>query len=296
VGWTKAGTRPTFKLVTGISTGALTAPFAYLGPEYDAQLREVYTQTGADDVFTQRNLLAAVTNDAMADTTPLLETILRFLTAKMVADIAREHGKGRLLLVMTTNLGAGQPVIWNIGAIAASDVPNKRDTIARILQASAAIPGAFPPVMLDVTVDGTQYQEMHVDGGAVAQAFLYPPALHINKLAKKSQMDRKRHAYVIRNGRLNAPFAGVNRQTIAIAGRAISTMIASSGVNDTYRIYAIAQRDGVDFNLAYIGDDFTDPYKGPFDKGYMTSLFEYGYRLGAAGYRWQKTPPGDAEP
>ena len=155
--------------------------------------------------------------------------------------------------------------------------------------------------MIDVTVNGQRYQEMHVDGGTIAQAFLYPPSFSLKraaiqfKVSKKKLRARKRVAYIIRNGRLSRPEENVKVQTLAIAKQAISTMIASSGVNDTYRMYLTTQRDGVDFNLASIGDDFTVPYKGPFDTDYMRTLFDYGYRKGRAGYSWQKTPPGYAK-
>lgn len=292
VGWSKSGKRPAFHIVTGVSTGALSAPFAFLGRDYDDKLREIYTRTEADDVYSKRSFFAAISDDAMADTAPLRAMVTRFVDERMVARIAQEYGKGRLLLIMTTNLDEGRPVIWNIGAIAASGNPNARQLIINILLASAAIPGAFPPVMLNVSVEGKSYQEMHVDGGAIAQAFLYPASVHLKELSAAAHVNRQRFAYVIRNGRLSSPYAAVNRQTLEIAGRAISTMIASNGINDTYRIYLIAQRDSVDFNLAYIDQDFAEPYKGPFDKAYMNSLFNYGFRLGRAGYQWRKTPPG----
>jgi Patatin-like phospholipase len=294
-GWSARGDRPVFGLVTGISTGALSAPFAFLGREYDAKLKQVYTDTSAGDIFNKRSLLAAVANDAMTDTTPLRNMIASFVDEAMIKRIAEEYWKGRLLLIMTTNLDQGRSVIWNIGAIAASDYPGKRDLIVDILRASAAIPGLFPPVMLDVSIDGKRYQEMHVDGGAVAQAFLYPPSLNLKTNSARFGIQRKRVAYVLRNGRLFRPEENVKRQTLAIATKAISTMTATSGVNDTYRMYLTTKRDGVGFNLAYIDSDFTLPYKGPFDQGYMRALFEYGYEKGKAGYHWHKTPPGYQE-
>jgi predicted acylesterase/phospholipase RssA len=294
-GWTARGDRPEFALVTGVSTGALSAPFAFLGPEYDAKLKQVYTNTDAHDIFSKRSLIAAIANDAMADTTPLRNIIASFVDDAMIQRIAEEYGKGRLLLIMTTNLDQGRSVIWNIGAIASSDFPGKRDLIIDILRASAAIPGLFPPVMLNVSIDGQLYQEMHVDGGAVAQAFLYPPTLNLKASSYRYGVQRKRVAYIIRNGRLFRPEENVKRQTLSIATQAISTMTATSGVNDTYRMYVTTKRDGVGFNLAYIDSGFTVPYKGPFDQGYMRSLFEYGYEEGKAGYRWHKTPPGYQE-
>ena len=294
-GWSERGDRPHFGLVTGVSTGALSAPFAYLGSEYDSKLKKVYTDTSADDIFQKRELLAAVTDDAMTDTTPLRDMIASFLDKAMIERIAEEYGKGRLLLIMTTNLDQSRPVIWNIGAIAASGHPRSRELIVNILRASAAIPGVFPPVMLDVTIDGKHYEEMHVDGGAVAQAFLYPPTLNIKEKSAKFGIKRDRIAYVIRNGRLFRPEEDVKRQTLSIATQAIATMTATSGLNDTYRIYLTTKRDGVDFNLAFIDDEFPEPYKGPFDRTYMNKLFAFGYEKGRAGYPWRKTPPGYAE-
>lgn len=301
VGWSARGNRPSFDVVTGVSTGALSAPFAYLGREYDPQLRQVYSDTSAETVYRPRSIFAAVNADAMADSAPLRSMIARYVSDAMVQRLAEEYGKGRLLLILTTNLDQARPVVWNIGAIAASGSPSARDLIIDVLLASASMPAVFPPVMIDVTADGRKYQEMHVDGGTVAQAFLYPPSFTARQAAAglgvseaKFRASRRRIAYIIRNGRLTRPQETVERQTVAIARQAISTMIASSGVNDTYRMYLITRRDGVDFNLASIGDDFTVPYKGPFDQGYMNALFSYGFEKGRAGYPWQKTPPGYA--
>ena len=210
----------------------------------------------------------------------------------MISRIAEEYSKGRLLLIMTTNLDQGRPVIWDIGAIAASGHPNTREFIVDILMASAAIPGVFPPVMLDVSHGGMNYQEMHVDGGTTAQAFLYPPTFDLNRAAGQDRAIRKRVAYIIRNGRLFREESDVQRQTLSVATEAASTMIAANGTNDTFRIYLTTKRDSVDYNLAYIDDDFTEPYKGPFDRDYMNKLFDYGFELGRAGYQWHKAPPG----
>lgn len=295
LGWTERGDRPTFRIVTGISTGALSAPFVFLGPEYDAKLKEVYTDTTAEDIFTKRPLIAAVADDAMTDSTPLRDMIARHVDQRMLTRIAEEYDKGRLLLIATTNLDQARSVVWNIGAIAKSKDPRARDLVIEVLRASASIPGVFPPVMLDVTVEGEHYAEMHVDGGAIAQAFLYPPSVKLKKADALSGKPLPRLAYVIRNGRLFRPEESVKRQTLAIVGQTITTMTAASGVNDTYRIYLTTKRDGVDFNLAYIDDDFDTPYIGPFDKGYMRKLFDYGYAKGKAGYRWFKAPPGYKE-
>ncbi len=287
-GWTALGTRPEFKMVTGVSTGALIAPFAFLGPDYDAALRDVYTDMTPDKVFKARGLTAALFDDAMADTGPLSQVIAGYADQKMLDAIAREYRKGRLLLIGTTHLDAQRPVIWNIGAIAASGHPGSLELFRKILRASAAIPGLFQPVLFDVEIDGRKYQEMHVDGGAIAQLFLYPPSLNLGTTGFR----RQRHAYIIRNARLDPDYAASERRTISIAGRAINTMLAASGQNDVLRTYFVTQRDGVDYNLAYIGSDFSAPKAGEFDQTYMRALYAYGLADGKSGRAWHKSPPG----
>lgn len=291
VGWTAAGTRPEFKIVTGVSTGSLVAPLAFLGPSYDATLKEVYTTISKKDIFLDRGLTAALFDDALSDTSPLFAIISKHINEDMLAAIAREYHKGRLLLIGTTNLDAQRPVIWNMGAIAASGNPRSLELFRRILLASAAIPAAFPPVMIDVDVDGRSYQEMHVDGGAIAQMFLYPPTIRLREVSRQNNVVRERRAYLIRNGRLDPEWNLVERSTLTIAGRAISTMIHMSGINDLIRIWNTTNRDGVDFNLAYIGEDFAAPRAGDFDPAFMGALFNYGYEKALRGNPWDKTLP-----
>jgi hypothetical protein len=285
-GWTETGKRPEFKMVTGVSTGALIAPFAFLGPDYDPALKEVYTTMTPDRVFRVRGLTAALFNDSMADTSPLAGIIAKYADDKMLAAIAREYQEGRLLLIGTTDLDAQRPVIWNIGAIAGSGKPGALELFRNILRASAAIPGLFQPVMIDVELDGRKYQEMHVDGGTIAQLFLYPPSLEANRVLK-----RERRAYIIRNARLDPDYTMSERRTINIAGRAIGTMLAASGHNDVLRTYFISRRDGLDYNLAYIGADFNFEKKGEFEQAYMGALYEYGYQQARTGKEWHKLPP-----
>ncbi|HKS87097.1 MAG TPA: patatin-like phospholipase family protein [Pseudolabrys sp.] len=299
VGWSAHGDRPVFDMVTGVSTGALSAPFAFLGSAYDQKLAAVYTETSAGDIFEKRApLLAAVTSDSLVDNAPLRRLIEHYVDTAMIQKIAEEYRKGRLLFVLTTNLDQSRPVIWNVGAIAASNSPQARDLIVNVLLASASIPAVFPPVMLDVTIGGEKRQEMHVDGGTVAQVFFYPPSFSVRRAAARLGVEdqkllaRKRVAYVIRNGRFFRADESVQPRTLAIAKEALSTMTMSSGVNDTYRMYLLARRDGIDFNLASIGEDFKLPYQGPFDPNYMQPLFAYGYEKGRNGYPWQKVPPG----
>lgn len=292
VGWTKAGNRPEFTLVTGISTGALIAPFAFLGPDYDDLLKKFYTTLTTKDILKKRNLLTALTSDAGASTEPLKEIITKNFDRKILEAIAAEHKRGRRLWIGTTNLDAGRPVIWNIGFIAMSKNPDALDLVHRILLASASIPAAFPPVYIEVEANGRRYDEMHVDGGAASQVFLYPSEMDWKQVLEKLEAEGRPRVYVIRNSRIKPDFETVKPKLFPIAGRSIKSLIRTQGIGDLYQIYSAARRDGLDFNLAYIPDDFEMKPKEAFDPAYMTRLFELGYNMAKTGYPWKKEPPG----
>jgi hypothetical protein len=293
LGWTAQGTRPSFKLVTGVSTGGLIAPFAFLGPKYDPVLKHVYTSIGPADIYESRSLLAAFNSDGLADNRPLWRLIASYVTPEFLAEIAAEYEKGRLLLIGTTNIDARRPVIWNMGAIASSKDPRALELFRDIMLASAAIPGAFSPVMIDVEVDGKLHHEMHVDGGASAQVFLYPPGLSdARRTAGEKVAPRSMNAYIIRNSMIGPEWAATERRTMNIVGRAITSLLQTQGIGDLYRIYTTTQKDGVDYNLAFIGPDFKEPHKEEFDTEYMRKLYDYGFGLAVKGYPWRKAPPG----
>jgi predicted patatin/cPLA2 family phospholipase len=291
-GWTASGTRPEFRLVTGISTGALIAPFAFLGPKYDATLKQVYTTISPKDVLDSRNVVRGVLADAMADNTPLRKLTLKSVTEDLLKEVAAEYAKGRFLLIATTDLDARRPLVWDMGKIATYGGPKALDLFVNVMIASASIPVGFPPTMIDVEVDGKQYQEMHVDGGVMAQVFAYPTGIHVKEEAAAAGVTRERRLYVIRNARQDADWAQVERKTLSIAGRAVESLIHSQGIGDLYRIYATAQRDDVDFNLTFIPSTFAFPHKEEFDNEYMRKLYDVGYNFAAKGSPWAKVPPG----
>ena len=295
-GWAARGTRPEFRLVTGVSAGALIAPFAFLGPEYDDVVRTVVASIRAKDIFRSRNFLTGLVSDGMADSKPLSRVLEKYVTPAVLSAIAAEYAKGRALYIGTTDLDSGRTVSWNMGAIAASGAPGALDLFRKVLIAAASIPGVVSPVMIDVAIDGKRFQEMHADGGVITQVFLYPPRILAElQVVTGVPFQGAISAYVIRNGKLQPEWEGTRRRTFAIATRSISALIQTQGINDVERIYRAARRDGVDFNLAYIESDFTHPHGKEFDPDYMKSLFDYSYRLGANGYAWHKTLPREAE-
>ncbi len=291
-GWSEAGGRPTFKLVTGVSTGALIAPFAFLGPKYDDALEEFYTNVSPADILVRRSLIAAINDDALADNRPLWDRIEQEVDQAFLDEIAAEYEKGRLLLIRTVDLDARQSVLWNMTKIAASRDPRALHLFRSIMIASASVPGAFPPEMIDVEAGGRTYQEMHVDGGTMTQVFVYPPSLNIRKLAADLKLQRERKVYIIRNSRLDPEWAQVDRRILSIVGRAITTLIHTQGLGDLFRIYLTTQRDGIDFHLAYIPASFDAPHEQEFDTEYMRALFKFGYDMAVPGYPWHKAPPG----
>lgn len=291
-GWAEAGTRPEFSMVTGISTGALSAPFAFLGADYDDELKAVYTTTSTAQIATKRNVISAAFSDSMVDTGPLREMLTTYIDTEIIEAIAREHTRGRRLYIGTVNLDASRSVIWSVGAIAASDYPRKEELIRDVLQASASIPVVFPPVVIPVEADGRMFDEMHVDGGTGSQVFVYPAAVNWKEVIGKLKARGAPRVYVIRNAFLDPDYRGVKRGILPIGTRTIDSLIRTQGIGDLYQIYTLCKRDGNEFNLAYIPASFIEKPKESFDPDYMKKLYELGYGMALQGYPWKKTPPG----
>jgi hypothetical protein len=290
-GWTASGNRPEFTMVTGISTGSLIAPFAFLGSAYDQQLTDIYTKYSTDDLVKKRSLIGIVSQASAVDVTPLKQVIAHYVDANLVAAIAAEHRTGRRLFIGTTNLDASRPVTWNIGAIANSSDPRAIDLIREVLLASASIPGAFPPVLIKVNADGKVYDELHVDGGTTTQVFVYPTGVDWKSVTKKLHVPGKPNLYIIRNAVLDPTYEPVKPKLVPIAGKSIASLIRTQGIGDMYRIYLNASRDGLRYRLAYIPDDFNAESEEAFDLAYMHKLFDLGYEQGKTGTAWKNAPP-----
>ena len=296
-GWSASGKRPDFTIVTGISTGALIAPFAFLGSDYDPQLRQVYTTLRSENIFmgTLSTVLDGLTGGmALTDTAPLAKKIEETITPEMFTRIAAEHRKGRRLLIGTTNMEAQRSIIWDIGSLANSGNPDALKLFHQILLASAAIPGVFKPVFIDVTIDGKHYNEIHSDGGVTAQVFLYPLQSTSRESALFKESGIERHLYVIRNTKITPEYSELQPSVRSLSQRSIETLIKYQGIGDLFKLYVGAQRDGIAYNLIQVPPEFSAESKELFDPVYMSKIFELGYKMGADGVPWQNKPPGAA--
>jgi hypothetical protein len=290
-GWSRKGDRPQFEVVTGVSAGALTAPFAYLGPDYDGRLQQIWTKYETDDLATPQVLAGLFGADAFADSSGLADLIAKYVDRKLLDRIAEEYHKGRVLLVGTTNLDAQRPVIWNMGEIASNQHPYALELFRQVILASASVPGAFPPVHIKVRAGDRVLEEMHVDGGPTRQVFVAPAQLSLKTFDRLYPRPPLRRIYIVKNGKLTPEYEAVPSNTLAISARSVFTLTKSQSIGDINRIYAMAQRDGAEFRLASIPPSFNIPSTQIFDPYYMKALFQEGYKLGREGDPWTSTPP-----
>jgi predicted acylesterase/phospholipase RssA len=270
-GLSASGKRPDYSVVTGVSTGALIAPFAFAGPRYDDALRDAFTKITAADVFE-----AGSTGESFVDTWPLKDLIAKEITPALMADIAAEYNRGRRLFIVTTDLDAERSVVWNMGAIAAHGGDDAMALVRSVLLASSAIPGAFPPVLIDVEANGKRFSEMHVDGGVGGQFFVAPAAL------MASTSDYRLPAtqlYIVVDTGLQPDF-----ETVGTAVKVDTRLMLD-------RAYIAAKRGNVGFNVASIPQNFNAPSRGPFDPNYMGALFQAGFALGQGATPFANEPP-----
>lgn len=292
-GWTTQGSRPTFDFVTGISAGALLAPFAFVGTNQDAALRELYAQLQPRDLFQRKGLWRVLRDDSAFDTTPLRKLLENYITPELLAAIAREHALGRRLWIGTANLDAKRPVIWDMGVIAASGRTDAKDLFIRVMMASAAVPGAFPPVYFDVEAGGGTYDEMHVDGGISRQAFAYGPVLHLDEIRKRldeAHRTRPAELFIIRNGDLGTHYDPVKPKALPIVMTSLRALTHHQAEGDFYRMFVYAGRDKCSYNLTGIPITFERKSKVEFDPAEMKRLFALGEQMGRTGTSWIHAP------
>lgn len=292
-GWTERGDRPVFDVVTGISTGSLISPFAFLGSKYDAQLKEFYTTIKNDDIFKQQPIRGILGAEAFADTAPLRKKISEVINPEMMADIAAAHQAGRRLFVGTTEVEGGRFILWDIGEIASRNGPGDRDLIIDVLIGSSALPGIFPPAKIDVYVDGKCHTERHQDGGMSQGVFFHPPYVPPEQRNPQTLNLVGTNVYVIVAGKLYTDPVVVQSNALSGAGQAISTVLTSEVRGDLTRMWTYCTVNGMTFNMTAIPAEFADiGSAAEFNPKVMSGLFEEGRRQVCAGTAWRTNLPG----
>ena len=287
-GWTAAGTRPTFSVVSGVSTGGLIAPFAFLGSQYDDTLREVYTSGIASSLLDDPSIIRVLFGSGLFGNKRLRELVARYVGPEILAAVAREHAKGRKLLVVTTDLDTQRTVVWDMGKIAAVGSPEALRLFRDVMAASASIPLVFPPILIEAEGQGRRFEEMHVDGGVTAPVLTLPDALLFQgRLPGNSRMN----IYILVNKKLERTFELVSNSTLDVASRSLSSITQSQTRSVIFSTYDFAKRNRWGFHLSYIERDYPAAASEGFDTAYMRTLYQHGYEKAASGRAWTSTLP-----
>jgi hypothetical protein len=287
-GWTAAGTRPAFSIVSGVSTGGLIAPFAFLGSQYDDTLREVYSSGIAESLLDDPSIIRVLFGSGLFGNKRLRELVARYVGPEILAAVARENAKGRKLLVVTTDLDTQRTAVWDMGKIAAVGSPEALHLFRDVMAASASIPLVFPPILIEAEGQGRRFQEMHVDGGVTAPVLTLPDALLFQgRLPANSRMN----IYILVNKKLERTFELVSNSTLDVASRSLSSITQSQTRSVIFSTYDFARRNRWGFHLSYIERDYPASAKEGFDTAYMRALYQYGYEKAASGHAWTSTLP-----
>lgn len=289
-GLTERGERPQFVFVSGVSAGALIAPLAFLGPAYDGELKRAWTSGIAARVGEGGALSLLFSQDSRRSA--LYDLVASFADQPMLEKIAAEHRRGRRLAVVTTNIDAQRPVVWDLGAIAASGHPGALELFRNVLTASSSIPGAFAPTPIEVEAGGHRFTELHVDGGATMQVFTIPESILIHDLPE----DAKAYGiparfFVIVNNRLKPEFEVVQGATVPLLTRSLSSLIKTHSRLTLVATLEFTRARRIGFNLTFIGDDFPKDQKSSFETPYMRSVHRHGHEKAASGRAWRQDIP-----
>lgn len=297
-GWTASGDRPgcngrpNFSVVTGISTGSLIAPLAFLGPEHDPELQKFYTTIKKSDVYKAKPI-RGLFSIALADNAPLAQMVDDMLTPELIQRVAVEHQNGRRLYIGTTELEGKRFVFWDVGELARRNCPGDRELIKKILVGSAAIPGFFPPSEIAVTVDGKRFVELHGDGGTSMSIFFRPPYVPPEQRTPEGLDMAGVDVYLIVAGKLYADAGPLKKRSLSLAGSSVTTALYGQARGDLQRMYIVSLLSGMNYHLTSIPADFPAPTScTTFEPKPMTEMFNEGYRLTSSGQAWRRTPPG----
>ena len=295
-GWSKGGSRPVFKIVTGYSSGSLIAVATFSGRDYEDRFAELFTSLSTHDVMKPKSVFSFLFGDSLKSSERFAKKINDIIDQTLMARIAGEHAKGRRLYVGTSDLDAQGFVIWDMGALASQGGPDSVKMFRKIILTSCSFPVVVPPVYFQVEAGGKRYDEMHADGGVVGGIFYIDPIMEsAESLLRAAGVDPRgfrTRIYVLNCCYMSSHSQQVEDNLTAITSRLIETNGASKMVGDTYRMYAFAKEKGWDYNLAYIPEDFKPDQKEMFDRVEMQRLLKRGYDDAVKGYKWHKAPPG----
>ena len=254
------------------------APFVFLGPDYDDVLEAIFTSGLAQDLL-RIDGVNVIFGAGAYKSEPLKELIAKYANAELLDAIAVEYRKGRMLMIATTNLDAQRTMIWNMGAIAASNSPDRLSLFRTVLAASVSIPGVFAPTFIDVVANGEHYSEMHVDGGVTSNVVAVPEGI---MTAKGLNAPAGSRVYVVVNGKLAPDAALTSNSTLPIVARSFWTTVKANTKNTLIATYEFCRRNNWGFFVTAIDAGRTiETQKINFDTAYMQELFAYGLAKGS---------------
>ena len=282
VGLSRRQERPQYDVVTGVSTGALIAPFAFLGSDWDSQLTETFT-SGRGAQMSVRGLLALPLG-ASRRSAVLAALVDHYVTPELIRAVAREAGRGRLLWVATTDLDKEETVIWDLGAIAMRGGEPARKLFRDVVVASASIPGVFEPVLIHVQQGGRLYDEMHVDGNASASLFIAPAAAYFALLDQRSLHGAQ--VYVLINGQIIDAPETTPFKFGPIVARTFSVALKHMSRAQVVAVDQFAEKYRMSVRSTYLPFDYPQYSSADFRASTMRPLFDYGARCAQSGRLW----------
>lgn len=301
VGWSQRGDRPGFDIVTGVSTGALAAPYAFLGSDWDDELAAAYSEGHTEGLLSWRSFAAFLSPGLFSPRT--LEALVEeHVTPALLKEIAQANREGRRLLVATTNLDSGETVIWDVGLLAEAGDENALRLFRQVLLASASIPGVFPPVLIaGVTESGTVQQELHVDGGVNTPFLGVPEGMILSGETLPGW--RGSELFIIVNGKLGLSQRQTRGSLPSVFAPSYQSMTQSLLRTSLAAQGAFARRNGMRISVAAIPQE-VEASALDFDQDAMKALFEEGRRRAVSGNGWvpldaevvEPPSPQDAEP
>ncbi|MCR9494796.1 patatin-like phospholipase family protein [Vibrio alginolyticus] len=288
MGLQEKGELKDYAIITGVSAGALIAPFVFIGGDAMPKMKEVMLNINDKNILGKKNFLNTLFKDAFTDGENLYDFIADAYPELMIEAMAQQHRNGKRLFIGSTHFDSGELVIWNIGAIANSDLADKSELIYKVLAASASIPGVFPPQFIDVEHDGETLEELHVDGGLAAQVFFNPSNFNYQQISDALGLEKAPQLDVIRNGALKAPYRPLKDKGLDLVSKSVSSLTLAQTRGDLYRMKYISEINDIEMQFTYIDQDFryAKVTKDMFDHRYLLTIYEYGFKKATQGQLW----------